>query len=122
MGETLYARARLVLPRKHLAGEPVFVQETNMRDYVVSSDADNRYVGFKITVEDGKKVALPVTFTVQNNSTVPQGFKTPITFSLYREDTDELIDERTTVYTSKVLETKVSLMLERWSGKYFGRL
>lgn len=122
LGETLYARARLVLPRKHLAGEPVFVQETNMRDYVVSSDADNRYVDFKITVEDGKKVALPVTFTVQNNSTVPQGFKTPITFSLYREDTDELIDERTTVYTSKVLETKVSLMLERWSGKYFGRL
>ena len=122
LGETLYARARLVLPRKHLAGEPVFVQETNMRDYVVSSDADNRYVDFKITVEDGKKVALPVTFTVQNNSTVPQWFKTPITFSLYREDTDELIDERTTVYTSKVLETKVSLMLDRWSGRYFGRL
>ena len=75
MGETLYAKAKLTLPKKYIQGEPVFVQEKNMRDYQVSSDDTNRYVNFNITVEDGKKVALPIYFTVQNDSTVPQGFK-----------------------------------------------
>lgn len=85
LGETLYAKAKLTLPKKYIRGEPVFVQEKNMRDYQVTSDDTNRYVNFNITVEDGKKVALPIYFTVQNNSTVPQGFKTPITFSLRKE-------------------------------------
>lgn len=118
LGETLYAKAKLTLPKKYIRGEPVFVQEKNMRDYQVTSDDTNRYVNFNITVEDGKKVALPIYFTVQNNSTVPQGFKTPITFSLRKEGTDELLDEKTTVYTARVLKTKLSLDLRDWSGRY----
>lgn len=102
LGGVLDARARITIPKAHLTGQPTVVEERSMRDFAVTDDADNRYYDFKIKVQDGVKLALPIYFTLRNRSTVPNGFETPVKFEIFDLNTDDLLDEHTTNYIAKV--------------------
>lgn len=117
LGAQLRARGKITFPKAYVNGRPTFVQEKSMRDYAITEDADNRYVDFKITIDDGKKVALPMFFSMKNNDNVPNGFETAIKFELFDEFTDAPIDSHATIYKSKTVELKSVIQLYTWMDK-----